>query len=263
MLFARPLLLAIFLLMLAVKVFIMLKKGRVKMEMEIFSLQFLSSLLTILVIDLVLAGDNAIVIGLAARKLPVDQRKKVIIWGTVGAITLRVIATVTIVYLLKIPGLLLVGGLVLLWISYKLLADNDNHEDVKAGNNFWSALRTVILADTIMSLDNVLAVGGAAHGSVLLVVIGLLISVPLVVWGSTLFIKLIDKYPMILYIGSAVLAWTAGGMIAEEPIIHKFIADFPWIQYVVNIILVVLVLLAGWTRKQKKQNMTHTMGGNG
>jgi YjbE family integral membrane protein len=233
-----------------------------KME-DILSLDFLSKLMTIVIIDLVLAGDNAIVIGLASRKLPVDQRKKVILWGTAGAIGLRVLATVTIVYLLKIPGLLLVGGLILVWIAYNLLRDNDNHDDVKAGSSFWSALRTIILADTIMSLDNVLAVGGAAHGSVVLVVIGLVISVPLVVWGSTLFIKLVDRYPFILYIGSGVLAWTAGGMIAEEPIIHNIIVDFPWIEYVVNIILVVLVLLAGWIGKQKKQNVSHTMGGNG
>jgi YjbE family integral membrane protein len=203
-------------------------KGREKME--ILSLEFLSKLLTIIVIDLVLAGDNAIVIGLASRKLPEEQRKKAIFWGTAGAVVFRVIATLTIVWLLKIPGLLLVGGLVLVWISYNLLVDNDNH-DVKAGSSFWSAIRTIIIADTIMSLDNVLAVGGAAHGSVLLVVIGLVISIPLVVWGSTLFIKLVDRYPIILYIGSAVLAWTAGGMIAEEPIIHQFIKDFPWIQY--------------------------------
>lgn len=232
-------------------------------NMEIMSLAFLSKLLTIIVIDLVLAGDNAIVIGLASRKLPADQRKKAIFWGTVGAVALRVIATVTIVWLLKIPGLLLVGGVVLVWISYNLLADNDSHEDVKAGNSFWTAIRTIIIADTIMSLDNVLAVGGAAHGSVLLVVIGLVISVPIVVWGSTLFIKLVDRYPIILYIGSAVLAWTAGGMIAEEPIIHGFIKDFPWIKYAVNIILIVLVLLAGYLRKHKKENISHTIGGNG
>ncbi|MCH5585299.1 TerC family protein [Shimazuella sp. AN120528] len=232
--------------------------------MEILSLEFLSKLLTIVVIDLVLAGDNAIVIGLASRKLPQEQRKKAIFWGTAGAVTLRIIATVSIVWLLKIPGLLLVGGLILVWISYNLLVDNDNHEDVKAGTSFWSALRTIILADTIMSLDNVLAVGGAAHGSILLVVIGLVISVPLVVWGSTLFIKLVDRFPIILYIGSGVLAWTAGGMIAEEPIIHDFIKDFPWIEYAVNIVLIVLVLLAGYLRKQKKENnITHTMGGNG
>jgi YjbE family integral membrane protein len=230
---------------------------------DILTLTFLTQLVTIIAIDLVLAGDNAIVIGLASRKLPLEQRKKAILWGTVGAIALRIIATVTIVWLLKIPGLLLVGGLVLLWISYNLLVDSDNHDDVKAGSSFWSALRTIIIADTIMSLDNVLAVGGAAHGSILLVVIGLLISIPIVIWGSTIFIKLVDKYPIILYIGSAVLAWTAGGMIAEEPIIHQFIKDFPWIHYVGNIILIVLVLLAGGIRKHKKENMSHTMGGNG
>lgn len=229
---------------------------------EILTLTFLTQLITIVVIDLVLAGDNAIVIGMAARKLPQDQRKKVIIWGTAGAVILRILCTILIVWLLKIPGLLLIGGIILLWISYNLLADNsDSHDDVQAGNSFWSALRTVILADTIMSLDNVLAVGGAAHGSILLVVLGLLISVPIVVWGSTIFIKVVDRYPFVLYIGSAVLAWTAGGMVADEPMIHKIIADSPWISYAIQIILIVIVLVAGGIRKQRKQNITRTIEG--
>lgn len=229
---------------------------------EILTLTFLTQLITIVVIDLVLAGDNAIVIGMAARKLPQDQRKKVIIWGTAGAVILRILCTILIVWLLKIPGLLLIGGIILLWISYNLLADNsDSHDDVQAGNSFWSALRTVILADTIMSLDNVLAVGGAAHGSILLVVLGLLISVPIVVWGSTIFIKVVDRYPFVLYIGSAVLAWTAGGMVADEPMIHKIIADSPWISYAIQIILIVIVLVAGGIRKQRKQNITRTIKG--
>lgn len=229
---------------------------------EILTLTFLTQLITIVVIDLVLAGDNAIVIGMAARKLPQDQRKKVIIWGTAGAVILRILCTILIVWLLKIPGLLLIGGIILLWISYNLLADNsDSHDDVQAGNSFWSALRTVILADTIMSLDNVLAVGGAAHGSILLVVLGLLISVPIVVWGSTIFIKVVDRYPFVLYIGSAVLAWTAGGMVADEPMIRKIIADSPWISYAIQIILIVIVLVAGGIRKQRKQNITRTIEG--
>jgi YjbE family integral membrane protein len=228
--------------------------------MEIFSVEFAVSLLTIIVIDLVLAGDNAIVIGLAARKLPLEQRKRVVIWGTVGAIVLRIVATLAIVWLLKIPGLLLVGGLVLLWIAFKLLAEEKGHE-VKSGSNFWSAIRTVIIADTIMSLDNVLAVGGAAHGNFLLVILGLVISVPIVVWGSTYFMKLMDKYPIILYFGAGVLAWTSGAMIAEEPIISSFIDSFPWIYYLGNILLVVIILLVGWSVKQKKQ--LETIGDNG
>ncbi len=225
--------------------------------MEILSLEFAVQLLTIIIIDLVLAGDNAIVIGLASRKLPEDERKKVVIWGTVGAVALRIIATLAIVWLLKIPGLLLVGGIVLLWISFKLLTDNDKHE-VSAGNSFWSAIGTIILADTIMSLDNVLAVGGAAHGSFLLVILGLIISVPLVVWGSTFFLKLLDKYPILLYIGSGVLAWTAGGMIAEEPVIRAFIDEYPWIYYLGNILLVILILFTGW--RQKKHTITEVKG---
>src|SRR4051812_31102799 len=129
-------------------------------------MEFLTALLSIIMIDLVLAGDNAIVIGLAARNLPKNLQKKVIIWGTVGAIAIRALATVIVVWLLKIPGLLVIGGVLLIWIAYKLLVEEKGH-DVQAGNGFWAAIRTIIIADALMGLDNVLAVAGAAHGNYL------------------------------------------------------------------------------------------------
>lgn len=196
--------------------------------MELFTAEFFSALLAIIIIDLVLAGDNAIVIALAARSLPPDLRKRAIIWGTFGAIFVRTLMTLVVVWLLKIPGLLLLGGVLLVWIAYKLLADNNSggHE-VSAASNFWGAMKTIVVADAVMGLDNVLAVAGAAHGNFLLVVIGLLISIPIVIWGSQLILKYVERYPAIVYIGGAVLAWTAAKMIISEPLIKDYLAAYP------------------------------------
>ncbi len=207
------------------------------MEME-----FLTALLSIIVIDLVLAGDNAILIGLAARNLPKNQQKKVILWGSVGAIAIRIVATLAVVWLLEIPGLHLVGGLLLVYIAYKLLVDNNDHGDVKAGNSFWAAIRTVIIADALMGLDNVLAVAGASHGNMLLVVIGLLISVPVVMWGSTLILKWIDRYPIIVTIGAGVLAWTAAKMIVGEHFLSGFFSN-GFVKYGFEILVIAAVIL--------------------
>jgi YjbE family integral membrane protein len=189
---------------------------------DILSLPFLSALLAIIVIDLVLAGDNAIVIALAARNVPKHLQRKAIVWGTVGAIVVRSAMTVLVVQLLKIPGLLLVGGLMLVWIAFKLLRPENGdgaHATPRAADSFWGALRTVVIADAVMGLDNVLAVAGAAHGSFLLVVTGLLISIPIVIFGSTFILKVIERYPGFVYIGSGVLAFTAVKMMTAEPLV--------------------------------------------
>lgn len=196
--------------------------------MELLSAEFFSALLAIIIIDLVLAGDNAIVIALAARNLPADLRKKAIIWGTFGAIAVRTAMTLVVVWLLKVPGLMLLGGALLVWIAYKLLADNDGDgHEVSAANSFWGAMKTIVVADAVMGLDNVLAVAGAAHGSFLLVVIGLLISIPIVIWGSQIILKYVERYPGIIYIGGAVLAWTAVKMIISEPLVKDFFEAYP------------------------------------
>lgn len=218
--------------------------------MELFSPEFFSALLAIIVIDLVLAGDNAIVIGLAARRLPKDQQKQVIIWGTVGAIVVRALATLAVVWLLKIPGLLLVGGLLLIWIAYKLLAEDKCHDDMKVCDTRWEAIRTIIIADAVMGLDNVLAVAGSAHGSFLLVVLGLLISVPIMVWGSTMILKWMDRFPAIIYIGAGVIALTAAKMIVGEPLIKEFFQASPVLKYGLMVVVTGGVILAG--RKKQK-----------
>jgi YjbE family integral membrane protein len=192
----------------------------VEFLVELFTAPWWSALLAIILIDLVLAGDNAIVIALAARSLPAHLQKKAIVWGTVGAIVVRSAMTVGVVWLLKIPGLMLVGGLGLLWIAYKLLADQGGKDhDGPIASTFWSAMKTIVVADALMGIDNVLGVAGAAHGSFDLVIIGLLVSVPIVVFGSTLVLKLVDRFPMIINIGAAVLAFTAAKMIVSEPVL--------------------------------------------
>jgi YjbE family integral membrane protein len=223
--------------------------------MDFFSADYFSALLSIIVIDLVLAGDNAIVIGLAARTLPKDQQKKVILWGTAGAIIIRIIATLAVVWLLKIPGLLLIGGVLLIWIAYKLLAEEKGH-DVKPSENFWGAIKTIIIADALMGLDNVLAIAGASHGDFSLVVIGLLVSVPIVVWGSTLILRWVDRFPIIITIGAGVLAYTAAKMITDEKFLKDFFEDNPLLKWGL-IALIVIGVLAFGTMKKRQVARSH------
>ena len=182
---------------------------------------FLTALLAIIVIDLVLAGDNAIVIALAARGLPAHLQKRAILWGAFGAIAVRSLMTLVVVWLLKIPGLLLVGGALLVWIAYKLLLPEDDGGEAHGpvATTFWGAMRTIVIADAVMGLDNVLAVAGASHGNYLLVVLGLLISVPIVVWGSAIVLKVVERVPSVVYLGAGVLVLTAAKMMSSEPLL--------------------------------------------
>ena len=197
--------------------------------MEFLSAPWWSALLAIILIDLVLAGDNAIVIALAARNLPQHLQRKAIVWGTVGAIVVRSIMTLGVVWLLKVPGLMLVGGLGLLWIAYKLLVDTGDQEDHgPAATTFAGAMKTIIVADALMGVDNVLGVAGAAHGSFDLVVLGLLISVPIVIFGSSVVLKLVERFPVIIQLGAAVLAFTAAKMIVGEPLLDPILDESDW-----------------------------------
>jgi YjbE family integral membrane protein len=214
--------------------------------MELFSTPWWSSLLAIVLIDLVLAGDNAIVIALAARSLPAHLQKKAIVWGTVGAIVVRTLMTVGVVWLLRIPGLMLVGGLALVWIAYRLLVPQDGASHNVAVSTFWGAMKTIVIADALMGLDNVLGVAGAAQGSLDLVVLGLLISVPIVVWGSSIVLKWIERWPVIIYLGAGVLAFTAAGMIVEEPLLDALFDPRRGLRIATYLVLVVGVVGAGW-----------------
>ena len=226
--------------------------------MELFSSAWFAALGAIILIDLVLAGDNAIVIALAARNLPGELRRRAIVWGTVGAIAVRTLMTLVVVWLLKVPGLMAVGGLALVWIAYRLLVPGEEQtEHASAADSFWGAMRTIVVADALMGVDNVLGVAGAAHGNFELVVLGLLISVPVVVWGSTVVLKLVDRFPAITYIGAAVLAFTAAKMIVSEPLLDE-VFDPHWIaRWATYAGLIALVLFAGrWVARRSALQMS-------
>ena len=184
--------------------------------------EFWLALGQIIIIDILLGGDNAVVIALACRKLPPAQRSKGIIWGTAGAIVLRVILIAFAMTLLALPFLKFVGALLLVWIGVKLLApDEEGHGDVQGSDKLLAAIKTIIVADLVMSVDNVIAIAGAAQNagdhSFLLVVLGLLISIPIIVWGSQLVIKLMERFPLIITLGGMLLGWIAGGMLVTDP----------------------------------------------
>ena len=231
---------------------------------ELFSTPWWSALLAIVLIDLVLAGDNAIVIALAARNLPPHLQKKAILWGTFGAIAVRSVMTIGVVWLLKIPGLMLVGGLGLLWIAYRLLADTSAGEhDSPAASTFIGAMKTIVVADALMGVDNVLGVAGAAHGELGLVIIGLLISVPIVVFGSSIVLKLVERFPIIITLGAAVLAFTAAKMVVSEPLLKDVFGPEGTWQFVARMGTYVLaiagVLGLGWlTSRRAAQQSANT-----
>ena len=215
--------------------------------------EFWSALAAIVVIDLVLAGDNAIVIALAARNLPKAVQRRAIIWGTFGAVAVRASLTVAVLWLLEVPGLMGAGGVVLAWIAYRLLAGEDGGKDhqVAATSGFWSAMRAIVIADAVMGLDNVLAVAGAAHGSVLLVVAGLVISIPIVVWGSSLILSWLERFPGLLYVGGAVLAWTAAKMLVDEPLLQEFLDRRSGLRAALFVVIIGGVLGTAWLRNRK------------
>jgi YjbE family integral membrane protein len=218
-----------------------------------------SALLAIILIDLVLAGDNAIVIALAARNLPAEHQNKAIMWGTVGAIVVRSAMTVGVVWLLKIPGLMLVGGLGLLWIAFKLISDTSEDEHEGSGaTTFWGAMKTIIVADALMGVDNVLGVAGAANGDFTLVVIGLLISIPIVVLGSKLVLRLVEKWPVIIHLGAAVLAFTAAQMIINEKLLDPIFDGGETINHLARgatyVLAIAGVLGLGWWATQRQDN---------
>lgn len=230
--------------------------------MDIFlTPEFWSALAAIIVIDLVLAGDNAIVIALAARNLPKALQRRAIIWGTVGAVAVRASLTIVVVWLLGIPGLMLAGGILLAWIAYRLLTGDENgrEHDLAPATSFWAAMRTIVVADAVMGLDNVLAVAGAAHGSVLLVVLGLLISIPIVVWGSTLILRWIERFPALLYIGGAVLAWTAAKMITDEPLYQEWMEGRPGIRSAIYLFTIGGLLAIPYLRNRRAARVKEVM----
>ncbi|MBW7925557.1 MAG: TerC family protein [Burkholderiaceae bacterium] len=228
------------------------------------------AVLQIIIIDILLGGDNAVVIALACRNLPREQRMKGILWGTAGAIILRVVLIAFAVVLLQVPFLKLVGGVLLLWIGVKLLLpeEGDEHGNVASASTLWSAVKTIIVADFVMSLDNVIAIAGAAQQAdpdhqMGLVIFGLLVSIPLIVWGSTLVLRLIERYPIVVTLGGALLGWIAGGMMITDPMSMRWLGGEPSdpLKYAAEIIGALLVVVLGKTLGARRKPAAQANGG--
>ncbi len=219
---------------------------------------FWVAVVQIIIVDILLAGDNAVVIALACRNLPPNLQKKGIFWGVFGAIALRIVLTAFAATLLTLPWLKIIGGLALLWIGVKLLLpEHDSEHEVEGSSNLGGAVRTVIVADFVMSLDNVIGVAGAAKGNIMLLVFGLIVSIPLVVVGSKLILKLIERWPVVILLGGALLGWIAGDLIATDPASAPMMSTLPpWAHYVFAVagaLLVVAIAKLIARRQQVRQ----------
>jgi YjbE family integral membrane protein len=193
---------------------------------ELLTSQFWLGLGAIIWVNIILSGDNAVVIALAARSLPQRQQKQAVFWGAAAAVVLRIVLTIVAVELLKLPYLKLIGGVLLFWIAIKLLVpEDDDGDDVASSSHLIGAIKTILIADLVMSLDNVIAVAAVAKGSIVLLVLGLLISIPLVVYGATLLMKLMERYPVIITVGAALIGYVAGEMLVTDPVVSGWFAS--------------------------------------
>ena len=210
------------------------------------STDFWIGLLKIVWINIILSGDNAVVIALAARSLPPAQQKKAVFFGSGAAVVLRIALTVVAAKLLAMPFLQIVGGLLLLWIGVQLLMDEEGGEQEAAGSgSLMAAVRTILVADLVMSLDNVIAVAAAAKGDMVLLILGLAISIPLVVFGSTLMIKLMGRFPVIISLGAALIGWVGGETIVSDAALQTVVVDYPWLHYASAVLGAILVIGLG------------------
>ena len=207
---------------------------------------FIVGLLKIIWINILLSGDNAVVIALAARGLPAHQQKKAIFFGSGAAVILRIGLTIIAAWLLELQGLQIVGGLLLLWIGAQLLADEEESEEGGNDNtDLMSAVRTILIADIVMSLDNVIGVAAAAKGDQVLLIIGLAISIPLVIFGSSMMIKLMERFPVIIVLGAGLIGWVGGETIASDVLLRDFAADNHWFHYAAAAVGAVVVVVWG------------------
>ena len=234
---------------------------------EFLTAQFWLAVGQIIMIDVLLGGDNAVVIALACRQLPPQLRTKGILWGTAGAIVLRVILIAFALTLLQIPFLKLVGAALLLWIGVKLLVpDDDQHSTIQGSDKLWAAVKTVIIADLVMSVDNVIAIAGAATGAgaqhqMPLVIFGLLVSIPIIVWGSQLVLKLMDRFPLIITAGGMLLGWIAGTMAHSDPAVKNWLPQTPMWNYGLGLAGAMGVLLVGALLKKQALQRAHAKTG--
>ncbi len=217
------------------------------------SVDFWFGLLKIIWINIILSGDNAVVIALAARALPPVQQKKAVLFGSGAAVVLRIVLTVVAAKLLAMSYLQIIGGLLLLWIGVQLLIEEEDSEhDHKGSANLMTAVRTILIADLVMSLDNVIAVAAAAKGDMVLLILGLALSIPMVIFGSTLMIRLMERYPVIIVLGAALIGWVGGETMVGDAALHGVVAGYPWLHYAAAITGAVMVV--GLGRKLGKQH---------
>jgi len=233
--------------------------------MEFGTPEFWVAVAQIIAIDILLGGDNAVIIALASRKLPLHQRNKAIFWGVFAAIALRVVLIFFALQLLKVPYLKIVGGVLLLWIGVKLLMpEKDDGHEVDASSNLLGAVKTIIVADAVMSLDNVIAIAGAAKDSIGLVIFGLVVSVPIIVWGSKLVLTLMDRFPWVIMGGAALLGWIAGDMAVGDVVTKDWVAaNAAWLKYGAPVIGAVGVVVVGklLASRAKPRGMAATAAG--
>jgi YjbE family integral membrane protein len=219
---------------------------------------FWLGLLKIIWINIILSGDNAVVIALAARSLPPKQQRLAIFWGSSAAVVLRIVLTIVAVRLLALPYLQIVGGLLLLYIGVQLLGDEDEGEgEAKEHGSLMAAVRTILIADLVMSLDNVIGVAAAAKGSMVLLILGLAISIPLVIFGSTLMIKLMERFPIIVVLGAALIGWVGGETIVSDTSLSGLLADKPWMHYAGAVVGAIVVVVLGKALSRARAKDAH------
>lgn len=245
------------------------------MLQELLSQAFWIGLLKIIGVNIILSGDNAVVIALAARSLPLKQQKQAVFWGAGAAIVMRILLTLFAVALLTLPWLKIIGSLLLFWIGVKLLIPEEEEEKIEASDKLLTAIKTILIADLVMSLDNVIAVAAAAGGSVILLILGLAISIPLVIFGATLLIKLMERFPVIITIGAGLIGWVAGEMLVADAALtgwftslgieyrgeKPFVANMS-LELLAGLVGVAIVVVLGrWLAKRKEQQMARSTAG--
>jgi YjbE family integral membrane protein len=222
---------------------------------ELQTTAFWIGLWQIILVNIVLSGDNAVVIALAARSLPAHQQKQAIFWGAGAAVVMRIVLTIIALEMLKWPWLKLIGAVLLLWIAVKLLVpEEEDGEDVESSSNLWAAIKTILIADLVMSLDNVIGVAAAAKGSISLLIIGLALSIPLVVFGATILMKLMQRFPVIIVIGAGLLGWVAGDMASTDPVVKDWVdAHAAWLHWAAPVAGAIFVVALGkWIASQRE-----------
>lgn len=216
-------------------------------------MEWILAIINVIFIDIVLSGDNAVVIALATRRLPLHLQRKATLWGSGGAAAMRILLSFATIWLLKIPYLQLAGGLLLVWIALKLLSPEEGTGNVQEAGNLWGAIKTILISDFIMSLDNVVAVTAAANENILVVAFGVALSVPLMIFGSRMISLFMERYSVVQYAGAGIIAWAAGEMIEGERMLQPFVEPWGEFAYVIPFTVTLFVLLVGWILARRGQ----------